>query len=404
MKAILILSLIAVSLSAYTLTVNKQISKDGYVEINYSEFGIPSGQTITNIKFVFSAGSGTLVSEMGSTTTVSGSWWTQCGSKTVTLNNGGSVDWSFSSSDNLKYADDGHLKWTNYYSGSAVTLQSIVVTAGSGSGSSTSSSSGSSSSSSSSSSGSSSTATKVDLGGKCPTLTTVSGGVSGSGYATRYWDCCKPSCSWTSNAGSGNEARQCTTSGALISDTNAKSICEGGPSMTCTSQIPFTIDGCSNLGFAFAAVPGYSPMCGRCFLLTFTGTGKYETKANHEALKGKKLLVMATNIGYDVAGGQFDVMIPGGGVGIYNGCANVWSTAGQQYGGLLSDCESSVGYSGDLLTKRKNCLIEKCNDEFEDHADGLAGCLFLANYMEAAGNPNHNYVEVECPDFMKQKY
>ena len=110
MKAILILSLIAVSLSAYTLTVNKQISKDGYVEINYSEFGIPSGQTITNIKFVFSAGSGTLVSEMGSTTTVSGSWWTQCGSKTVTLNNGGSVDWSFSSSDNLKYADDGHLK------------------------------------------------------------------------------------------------------------------------------------------------------------------------------------------------------------------------------------------------------------------------------------------------------
>ena len=404
MKAILILSLIAVSLSAYTLTVNKQISKDGYVEINYSEFGIPSGQTITNIKFVFSAGSGTLVSEMGSTTTVSGSWWTQSGSKTVTLNNGGSVDWSFSSSDNLKYADDGHLKWTNYYSGSAVTLQSIVVTAGSGSGSSTSSSSGSSSSSSSSSSGSSSTATKVDLGGKCPTLTTVSGGVSGSGYATRYWDCCKPSCSWTSNAGSGNEARQCTTSGALISDTNAKSICEGGPSMTCTSQIPFTIDGCSNLGFAFAAVPGYSPMCGRCFLLTFTGTGKYETKANHEALKGKKLLVMATNIGYDVAGGQFDVMIPGGGVGIYNGCANVWSTAGQQYGGLLSDCESSVGYSGDLLTKRKNCLIEKCNDEFEDHADGLAGCLFLANYMEAAGNPNHNYVEVECPDFMKQKY
>ena len=174
--------------------------------------------------------------------------------------------------------------------------------------------------------------------------------------------------------------------------------------MTCTSQIPFTIDGCSNLGFAFAAVPGYSPMCGRCFLLTFTGTGKYETKANHEALKGKKLLVMASNIGYDVAGGQFDVMIPGGGVGIYNGCANVWSTAGQQYGGLLSDCESSVGYSGDLLTKRKNCLIEKCNDEFEDHADGLAGCLFLANYMEAAGNPNHNYVEVECPDFMKQKY
>ena len=400
MKAVLILSLIAISLSAYTLTLNKQISTDGYVEVKYSEFGLPSGQPVTSIKFIFSNGSGTLVSEMGTSTTESGTWWSECGEKTVTLNNGGSVEWTFSSSNNLKTVDDGHLKWTNYYSSSAITLQSIVITAGSGSGSSSSSSSGSSSSSS----GSTSTATKVDLGGKCPTLTTVSGGASGSGYATRYWDCCKPSCTWTENAGSGNEARQCSVSGSILTDKSAVDVCQGGVAMTCTSQIPFTIDGCDNVGFAFAAVPGNSPMCGRCLLLTFTGTGKYETKANHEALKGKKLLVMASNIGYDVAGGQFDIMIPGGGVGIYNGCANVWSTAGERYGGLLSDCENSVGYSGDLLTKRKNCLIERCNEEFEDHADGLAGCLFLANFMEAAGNPNHNYVEVECPDFMKQKY
>ena len=400
MKAVLILSLIAISLSAYTLTLNKQISTDGYVEVKYSEFGLPSGQPVTSIKFIFSNGSGTLVSEMGTSTTESGTWWSECGEKTVTLNNGGSVEWTFSSSNNLKTVDDGHLKWTNYYSSSAITLQSIVITAGSGSGSSSSSSSGSSSSSS----GSTSTATKVDLGGKCPTLTTVSGGASGSGYATRYWDCCKPSCSWTENAGSGNEARQCSVSGSILTDKSAVDVCQGGVAMTCTSQIPFTIDGCDNVGFAFAAVPGNSPMCGRCLLLTFDGTGKYETKANHEALKGKKLLVMASNIGYDVAGGQFDIMIPGGGVGIYNGCANVWSTAGERYGGLLSDCENSVGYSGDLLTKRKNCLIERCNEEFEDHADGLAGCLFLANFMEAAGNPNHNYVEVECPDFMKQKY
>ena len=24
---------------------------------------------------------------------------------------------------------------------------------------------------------------------------------SASGYAARYWDCCKPSCSWTGNVG-----------------------------------------------------------------------------------------------------------------------------------------------------------------------------------------------------------
>ena len=32
---------------------------------------------------------------------------------------------------------------------------------------------------------------------------------------------------------------------------------------------------------------------------------------------------MASNIGYDVARGQFDVMIPGGGVGLFNGCADI---------------------------------------------------------------------------------
>ena len=122
---------------------------------------------------------------------------------------------------------------------------------------------------------------EVVLSGECPAIKYVSGGLSGSGFASRYWDCCKPSCSWTSNAGAGNEARQCTTSMSLISDYNAASKCDGGPSTTCLSQIPFTIDGCDNLGFAFGAVPGAGPnVCGRCFLLEFTGTGKYETKKN----------------------------------------------------------------------------------------------------------------------------
>lgn len=71
----------------------------------------------------------------------------------------------------------------------------------------------------------------------------------------------------------------------LITDTNAASKCDGGPSTTCLSQIPFTIEGCDNLGFAFAAVPGNGPnVCGRCFLLEFTGMGKYETKLNHQKL------------------------------------------------------------------------------------------------------------------------
>ena len=244
----------------------------------------------------------------------------------------------------------------------------------------------------------------------CPAITYVSDGLSGQGFASRYWDCCKPSCSWTDNAGSGNEARECDVNQKVITDKSTKSICDdGGTSYTCLSQYPFTLNGCSNIGFAYAAVPAAgAKVCGRCFELSFTGEGKYETKLNHQKLKGKKLIVMATNIGSDVEGGQFDVMIPGGGVGIFNGCGNLFDTSNtEQYGGLLSDCEKSVGYDGsdeDIYKKRKECLIKKCSSVFSKRLPAKMGCLFLANFMEAAGNPLHTYKEVNCPDALKKRY
>ena len=195
----------------------------------------------------------------------------------------------------------------------------------------------------------------------------------------------------------------------LITDYNAASKCDGGPSTTCLSQVPFVLDGCPEVGYAFGAVPGAGPnVCGRCFLVEFTGEGKYETKKNHQSIKGTKLIVMATNIGYDVSGGQFDIMIPGGGVGYYNGCSSILGTnLGQQYGGLLSDCENSVGYSlsdDDMYTQRKECLVNKCNSVFSSKATAKAGCLFLANFMEAAGNPVVTYQQIQCPDVLKERY
>ena len=240
----------------------------------------------------------------------------------------------------------------------------------------------------------------------CPNLTPK--GNSGSGWATRYWDGCKPSCSWKNNAGSAGPARQCSANGKTQNtDYNAKSVCDGGSAAVCTSQIPFTVEGCSNIGFAFAAVPSFASACGHCYELTFTGEGKYETKENHRKLKGKKLVVMATNIGGDVSGGQFDIMIPGGGVGIFNGTAGYgWGNQGNQYGGLLSDCEDQVGGGNDqqVYEKRKQCLTEKCNSVFSSDAEAKKGCLFLADFMEAAGNPLHTYVEVECPEVLKSRY
>lgn len=224
----------------------------------------------------------------------------------------------------------------------------------------------------------------------------ATGGKSGSGWATRYWDCCKPHCAWPDKGGL--KAHACDASGNKISDDGATSMCNGGNAGTCKSQIPMIVS--DKLAFAYAAVPGSAGgECGKCFALEFTGTGKYETKANHQAMKGKTLVVIASNIGYDVAEGQFDIMIPGGGYGAFNGCANKmgWGDQGAQYGGLLSKCEDEVGYDGDLLTKRKQCLAKKCEASFSTDPVAKQGCMFLATWYEAAGNPNHNFKEVECP-------
>jgi hypothetical protein len=98
-------------------------------------------------------------------------------------------------------------------------------------------------------------------------------------------------------------------------------------------------------------------------------------------------------------------MIPGGGKGAFDGCSQMgWGSQGKQYGGLLSDCEESVGYDGDLLTKRKECLTNKCNEVFKNDSEAKQGCLFLATWMEAAGNPNHEFKEVECPQALKAKW
>ncbi len=237
-------------------------------------------------------------------------------------------------------------------------------------------------------------------GGAAPNIKVVSGGKSGSGYATRYWDSCKPHCAWNGKGGPATTpTRTCHADGSLAG-ADETSACEGGTAGTCLSQIPQIIN--DQVAYAFAATPGGENDCGRCFMLTFTGEGKDGTNARSRALKGKKLIVMSSNIGYDVNGGQFDIMIPGGGVGKYNGCGVMGlSCAGEQYGGLLATCEKAGG--GDA--KIKSCLVESCNREYANKPQAKEGCLFMATWMNAAStNPRHTYVEVECPAELAAKW
>jgi len=305
----------------------------------------------------------------------------------------------------------GEVSETWIMDGTAVTLTVEVTDGGSTQNKKSSSSqkqeTKSSSSQAKSSSGTTTTtssSSKANNSGTSVELKYVQGGRSGKGWATRYWDCCKPHCSWPEHA-HGNYSKQCTNKGTKEStDWGGGSVCSGGGLMTCTSQIPIIVN--DSLAYAFAAVPAADGgSCGKCYALAFDGRGKYERKTNHMKLEGKILVVMATNIGGDVQQGQFDVMIPGGGVGLFNGCSSMgWGKQGEQYGGLLSECEKEVGTAGNLLTKRKDCLAEKCAKSFANDAKAKEGCMFLATWMEAAGNPTHNYREVECPAALKAQY
>ena len=120
----------------------------------------------------------------------------------------------------------------------------------------------------------------------CPKIVKKSSSGPSPGFCTRYWDCCKPSCAWNHNS------RSCDMQQNVETNPYITSICGGGTSTTCLSQIPFMVDGC-DMGFAFVATPGSeggNDNCGRCFEFTFTGEGHWKTTPQTQALKGKNLL------------------------------------------------------------------------------------------------------------------
>jgi hypothetical protein len=243
------------------------------------------------------------------------------------------------------------------------------------------------------------------------TLTAGASGVK-NGWTSRYWDACKQSCSWggktqASPLTSSDRCKACEKNGTTqiaANDAN-KSSCDGGNSYTCFDFTPCKVD--DNLAYAFAASP--TDQCGKCFQIQFDGGFQHGTaNATHQAVKGKTLIVMTSNMGGDVQGGQFDVLIPGGGVGQFDAFSNdkpygqlsvSKSQLGEQYGGLLSACEKEESYNS---AKYKSCLTTKCsiftNQTLKD------GCLFYANWMEAANNPTMIYKEIACPDYLLNKY
>lgn len=95
------------------------------------------------------------------------------------------------------------------------------------------------------------------------------------------------------------------------------------------------------------------------------------------------MIVQATNTGGDLGSNQFDLAMPGGGVGIYNGCTDEWGAPssgwGAQYGGISSNTCSTFPTALQ------------------------SGCGFRWDWFEGADNPTVDFEQVTCPSELTAK-
>ncbi|KAK4213908.1 family 45 putative glycoside hydrolase [Rhypophila decipiens] len=190
---------------------------------------------------------------------------------------------------------------------------------------------------------------------------------SGSGKSTRYWDCCKPSCSWPGKASVNRPVFACDANNNPLQDSGVKSGCDGGTAYTCASQAPWAINDRLAYGFAATALSGgtESSWCCACYALTFTSG----------PVAGKTMVVQSTSTGGDLGSNHFDINMPGGGVGLFDGCKPQFGgLPGAQYGGISS--------------------ISQCSS-FPSALQ--AGCRWRFEWFQNADNPNFTFQQVQCP-------
>jgi hypothetical protein len=132
----------------------------------------------------------------------------------------------------------------------------------------------------------------------------VNAQASGTGATTRYWDCCKPSCSWpgkTTLAAGSNPVGACDANDSLLADYNTPSACSGGSAYMCTNESPWAVSESLSYGYAAVNIAGgtEASWCCACYELTFTSG----------PVAGKQMIVQATNTGGDLGANQFDLAV-----------------------------------------------------------------------------------------------
>lgn len=189
-------------------------------------------------------------------------------------------------------------------------------------------------------------------------LTYLSGNL-GTAKTTRYWDCCKPSCAWPGKASVSSPVKVCAKNGVSKLGANSKNICggggSGGPSYMCTAQSAW-YDPAKKMSFGFVAghVKGLNEKGWCC--------GCYELRFQNSNLP--RMVVQITNTGADLGENHFDIQVPGGGFGIFDGCTKQWGAPagswGKRYGGVMA---SGWGKAG--CRKLPSALRKSCEWQFD---------------------------------------
>ena len=187
-------------------------------------------------------------------------------------------------------------------------------------------------------------------------------------------------------------AKACDASGNVIGDPNAQSACSGGGAYQCWSMAPWALS--DTLAYGFAAFNEGN--CGACYQIEFTGTSSsgYDDPGS-ASLRGKVMIVQKLNTG-GIGGGQFDLLVPGGGVGDFDACSHSWGSSdlGERYGGFFLQCRNQNAGNHDAA---KTCARNKCQQVFAGKPDLLDGCTWWVDWADMADNPNFNYQQVSCP-------
>ncbi|KFY97224.1 hypothetical protein V498_02186 [Pseudogymnoascus sp. VKM F-4517 (FW-2822)] len=190
---------------------------------------------------------------------------------------------------------------------------------------------------------------------------------------SRYWDCCKPSCGWADKGDFVDKSpvQSCDINANPLLDVTQGTGCNGGNAFGCASNSPWAVNDTFSYGFVGTFLIGgdESSWCCSCFQLNFTSG----------AVKGKSMIVQASNTNYDSPGANvFTLGIPGGNTSYAGACAIEYNVPNSVFG------TENVGVSN-----RTDC------DDFP--AALKPGCQWRFDWFKDAVEPNVEYKRVACP-------